>query len=276
MPKAGIVMRRHASPAVSHTRTFRCALPALGLRISSPGCSAWPFSGLKSPEPLKGRHRISNHEAAFGCGANPRLFPVPARRKLKLIGTEFHPAFYTPQVQNLLKALHKNFPDTAAVIVAEDRVALLAWPIILFEIVSRIAVQFHEAQSVTKEDRAQFWLAYEEDPFTTALLFQRVTEYNLQWPGVWQKQRLLGTALAAPQFSGTQPEWKVLIPWIDSLREEVDNPRDVQPKNCSQELLKINKRRKAILLDWKDCIKAREQMRESGPEVPPLILRIPE
>jgi len=198
------------------------------------------------------------------------LFPVPAPRTLKLIGPEFHPAFYTPQVQNVLKALHQHFPQAAASVLAEDRAVLLAWPIILFDIISKAT----DLKSGKDQERMAFWRAYEEDPYTTALIFQKVTEFNEKWPGAWPKQRLLCTALAAPEFSGRQPEWKELMPYIESLRREVSNPRELHPNNCSQELLKINKRRQSILLQWDDCLQAREEVRKSGVQVPPLILRI--
>jgi hypothetical protein len=197
------------------------------------------------------------------------LFPVPAPRTLKLIGREFHPAFYTPQVQNLLKKLHSHFRKTAVAVVAEDRVVLLAWPIILFDIVSKVT----DLKSCARQDRMAFWRAYEEDPCTTALLFQKVTEFTEQWPDVWPKQRLLCTALAAPEFSGRQSEWKELEPYIADLSSEVSNPRKLHPNNYSQELGKINRRRRSILLHWQDCLEARKKVRKSGVRVPPLSLR---
>jgi hypothetical protein len=195
---------------------------------------------------------------------------MAARRTLELIGLEFHPAFYTPQVQNVLKALHRHYPQTAAAVHAADRMVLLAWPIILFEIVSKVT----DLKSCKGPDRRAFWDAYEEDAFTSALLFHKVTEFNEKLPSAWPKQRLLNTALAAPEYLGKQPEWKELMSYIESLSSEVSNPRELHPNNYSQELRKINKRRKSILLHWKDCLEAREALRKYDVRVPPLILRV--
>ena len=195
---------------------------------------------------------------------------MPPPRTLKLIGLEFHPAFYTPQVQHPLKALHQHFLPAADAVVAEERVVLLAWPIILFDIVSKVT----SLNSQTAEDRSAFWRAYEEDPYTTALLFQKVTEFNEKCPRAWPKQRLLCAALAAPEFSGRKPEWKELTPYMDSLCREACNLRQLHPSNYRQELLKINERRRSILLQWDDCLQARKKVRKSGVEVPPLILRM--
>jgi hypothetical protein len=38
---------------------------------------------------------------------------------------------------------------------------------------------------------ASAWRAYEEEPFTTKLLFQEVTEFKDKWLGAWPKPRLL-------------------------------------------------------------------------------------
>src|SRR6266571_3433461 len=100
-----------------------------------------------------------------------------AARTQQLIGTEVHPAFYTAEVQKML-APYRPELQKRTVVDPRDHAALLAWPIIVFEIVSEVTMPL----PVKWQYRKRFWRAYEEDSFLAAKLFLELTKYNHNWP----------------------------------------------------------------------------------------------
>jgi len=113
-----------------------------------------------------------------------------------------HPAFYTAKVQKILVPCRPEL-QKRTVVDPRDHAALLAWPIIIFEIISQVTMP-----ASGEEVRERFWCAYEEAPDLAAKLFVELTEYNHSWPDRWNKQRLLNESLMTLEFQGQMPAWK--------------------------------------------------------------------
>jgi hypothetical protein len=195
---------------------------------------------------------------------------MPAARTRQLIGTELHPAFYTSKVQKILEPYQPELQKRKRSLVdPKDHAALLAWPLIAFEIVSQVTMR----ASGQGPNRERFWCAYEDDPELAAKLFVELTEYNQSWPDQWKKQRLLHESLMAPEFEGQVPPWADVREYIESLFEGLGEPPAYWPKNFSEHLSEINQRRYEILELWQESITAKAKLEKAGIRIPPLLLR---
>jgi hypothetical protein len=196
---------------------------------------------------------------------------MPAPRTQQLIGTEVHPAFYTAKVQKILTPYRPEL-RTRAVVDPRDHAALLAWPIIVFEIVSQVTNPAYGAYG-EGPNRERFWCAYEDDPELAANLFVELTEYNHSWPDQWNKPRLLNESLMALEFQGQRPAWTDVRKHIENLYEGLGAPPAYWPQNFSEHLRDINQRRMEILEVWQESLDAKAKLEKAGIRVPPLLLR---
>ncbi len=191
-----------------------------------------------------------------------------ASRTQQLVGTEVHPAFYTAKLQKVLMPYRPEL-QKRIVVDPRDHAALLAWPIIIFEITTQVTIP----ASGETANRERFWCAYEEAPDLAAKLFLELTEYNHSWPDRWSKQRLLNESLMALEFQGQMPAWADVRELIESLFEGIGDPPAYWPQNFSEHLSDINQRRMEILELWQESLRAKAKLEKAGMRIPPLLLR---
>ncbi len=192
---------------------------------------------------------------------------MPAARTQELIGTEVHPAFYTAKVQKILVPYRPELQNRT-VVDPRDHAALIAWPIIIFEIISQVTMPV-----CGEAVRERFWCAYEEAPELAAKLFVELTEYNHSWPDRWNKQRLLNESLMTLEFQGQMPAWKDVREHIESLFEGIGVPPAYWPQTFSEHLSEINQRWMGILALWQESFSSKAKLEKAGIRIPPLLLR---